>query len=218
LMAHELRTPLASIREGTNLLLKGIGEEFKEKRKTVLTVIAEESNRLIDLVNSLLDLSKMEAGMTAFRFEISDIRPLIEGTVSGLAPLAMTKNVLINVATPQDLPQVKMDGEKILQALRNLVGNAVKFTPEGGCVTVYAQAGEKEVRVSVKDTGPGIPKDDLNVVFDKFRQTTLTHADKIKGTGLGLAIVKHIISAHGGKVWVKSELGHGSTFSFQLPV
>ncbi len=217
LMAHELRTPLASIREGTNLLLKGLGEEFKEKRKTVLTVIAEESNRLIDLVNSLLDLSKMEAGMTAFRFEISDIRPLIKEAVSGLEPLAMTKNVGIRVETPQDLPKVKMDGEKILQALRNLVGNAIKFTPQGGWVTISAQAEEKVISVSVKDTGPGIPKDDLNAIFDKFKQTTLTHYDKIKGTGLGLAIVKHIVNAHGGKVWAKSELGHGSTFIFQLP-
>ena len=219
LMAHELRTPLASIREGTSLRLKGIGEEFKEKRKTVLTVIAEESNRLIDLVNSLLDLSKMEAGMTAFRFETADIRPLIEEAVSGLEPLAMTKNVGIQVEAPQDLPNVKMDGEKILQALRNLVGNAIKFTPQGGLVTIAASAlaEEKVVSVSVKDTGPGIPQDDLNAIFDKFRQTALARYDRIKGTGLGLAIVKHIINAHGGRVWVKSELGDGSTFIFQLP-
>ena len=134
-------------------MLKGIGEEFKEKRKTVLTVIAEESNRLIDLVNSLLDLSKMEAGMMAFTFETSDIEPLIERAVSGMEPLAMTKNVSIKVAIPQDLPYVKMDGERILQALRNLIGNAVKFTPEGGHVTISAQAVEKGVSVSVAGHG-----------------------------------------------------------------
>jgi two-component system sensor histidine kinase GlrK len=217
LMAHELRTPLASIKEGTNLLLKGIGEEHNEKRRTVLTVIAEESNRLIDLVNSLLDLSKMEAGMMALNLEKSNIRSLINKAVSGMEPLSMAKNVDIKVEIPQDLPYVKMDGERILQALRNLIGNAVKFTPGGGHVTISAQPLGKGVIVSVADTGPGVPKEDLDAIFDKFRQATLTSYDKIKGTGLGLAIVKLIISAHGGKVWVESESGHGCTFIFLLP-
>ncbi len=217
LMAHELRTPLACIKEGSNLLLDGIGEELKEKRKTVLTVIAEESNRLIDLVNSLMDLSKMEAGMMALNVEKSDIRPLIDKAVYGMGPLATTKEVNIKVAIPKDLPDVRMDGERILQALRNLIGNAVKFSPRGGGVTISAEAVEKGLRVSVADTGPGIPKEDLNIIFDKFRQATLTSYSKIKGTGMGLAIVKHIINAHGGKVWVESKLGQGSIFIFLLP-
>jgi two-component system sensor histidine kinase GlrK len=215
LMAHELRMPLASIKEGTNLLLKGIG---KEKRKEVLTIIAEESNHLIGLVNSLLDLSKMEAGMITLNLEKSDISSLISTAVSGVEPLAMAKNVGIQVEIPQDLPFLKMDGERILQVLRNLIGNAVKFTPEDGHVTVSARPVEKGVRVSVADTGPGIPKEDLNAVFDKFQQSAMTGYNKIKGTGLGLAIVKHIIKAHGGKVWVESEREHGSTFIFLLPV
>ena len=217
LMAHELRTPVASIKEGTDLLLEGIGEEFKEKRKTVLTIIAEESNRLIDLVNSLLDLSKMEAGMMALNLETSDLKPLINRAISGIEPLAMTKNVNIEVKMPPDLPYVKMDAERILQALRNLIGNAVKFTPGGGQVTISAQAVEKGVNVSVADTGPGIPKEDLDSIFDKFRQATIASYSKIKGTGLGLAIVKYIINAHGGKVWVESEPGRGSVFIFLLP-
>jgi len=216
LMAHELRTPLASIKEGTNLLLKGVGEEDKEKRRTLLTVIAEESNRLIDLVNSLLDLSKMEAGMMALNLEKSDIRPLINKVVSGMEPLAMAKNVSIKVEIPQDLPYIKMDGERILRALRNLMGNAIKFTPGGGHVTISARPVEKGVSVSVADTGPSIPKEDLNVIFDKFKQVTIMTHNEIKGTGMGLAIVKHIISAHGGKVWVESEPGHGCTFIFLL--
>ena len=217
LMAHELRMPLASIKEGTNLLLKGIGEEFKEKRNEVLTIIAEESNHLIDLVNSLLDLSKMEAGMITLNFKTSDIKPLISKAASGMEPLAMAKNVGIQVKIPQDLPCVRMDEERILQTLRNLIGNAVKFTPAGGHITISAQPVEKGIRVSVADTGPGIPKDDLDVIFDKFQQVTMLSYNKIKGTGMGLAIVKHIISAHGGKVWVESETGHGSTFIFSLP-
>jgi two-component system sensor histidine kinase GlrK len=216
-MSHELRTPLASIKEGTNLLLKGIGEEFREKRKEVLTIIAEESNRLIDLVNSLLDLSKMEAGVITLNFRTSDIKPLINKAASGMEPLAMAKNVSIKMEVPSDLPDVKMDEERILQTLRNLIGNAVKFTPAGGYITISAQPVEKGMRVSVADTGPGIPKEDLNAIFDKFQQATLLSYSKIKGTGMGLAIVKHIISAHGGKVWVESEIGHGSTFIFSLP-
>ncbi len=153
----------------------------------------------------------------ALRCEISDIRSLIDEAVSGMEPLAMTKKVDIKVETPQDLPHVKMDGERVLQALRNLIGNAIKFTPEGGRVTISAQTEEKALSVSVADTGPGIPKGDIDAIFDKFRQATLTSHSKIDGTGLGLAIVKHIINAHGGRVWVRSELGRGSTFIFQLP-
>jgi two-component system sensor histidine kinase GlrK len=110
-----------------------------------------------------------------------------------------------------------MDEERILQVLRNLIGNAAKFTPGGGHVTISAQPWETGVSVSVSDTGPGIPEEDLNAIFDKFQQAAMTSYNKIKGTGLGLAIVKHIINAHGGKVWVESEIGHGSTFVFQLP-
>ncbi len=216
LMTHELRTPLASIKEGTHLLLKGVGDECEEKRKTVLTVIAEESNRLIDLVNSLLDLSKMEAGVITLVFETSDIKPLINKAVSGIEPLAMAKNVGIKIQVPRDLPSVKIDSERILQVLRNLIGNAVKFTPGGGLVTVSARPVEKGLNVSVADTGPGIPKEDQNAIFDKFRQATITSYNKIKGTGLGLAIVKHVVNAHGGKVWVESEPGFGSTFNFLL--
>jgi two-component system sensor histidine kinase GlrK len=218
LMAHELRTPLASIKEGTNLLLKHTGEDFKEKRKEILTIIAEESNRLTDLVNSLLDLSKMEAGMIALRLEKSDIGYLINQAVSGMQPLAMTKNVSIKVEIHQDLPYVNVDEERILQALRNLIGNAVKFTPGGGHITISAQPLEGRVKVSVADTGPGIAKEDLNAIFDKFQQGAMTSYNKIKGTGLGLAIVKHIINAHGGKIWVESEIGLGSIFIFLLPV
>ncbi len=217
LMAHELRTPLASIREGPNLLLKGIGEEFKEKRKEVLTIIGEESHRLSDLVNALLDLSKMEAGMITLNFETSDIEPLITKATSGIEPLATAKDVSIKIGIPGGLPYVKMDKDRILQALRNLIGNAVKFTPGGGQITISAQAVQNGIKVSIADTGPGIAKEDLGIIFDKFKQATMTSCNRIKGTGLGLAIVKHVIEAHGGKVWVESEIGHGSTFTFQLP-
>jgi two-component system sensor histidine kinase GlrK len=116
-----------------------------------------------------------------------------------------------------ELPLVKMDGERILQALRNLIGNAVKFTQKGGQVTVSIRLANSEIEVSVADTGPGIPKENLALIFEKFHQVPLKDSGKMKGTGLGLAIVKHIITAHGGRVWAESQLGQGSTFIFLLP-
>ena len=218
LMAHELRTPLACIQEGTNLLLNHRGDDFKEQQNEILRIITEESNRLTDMVNALLDLSKMEAGMLNLKLEKSDIGYLINQAVMGMGPLALTKNIDIEVTISGELPYIKMDEERILQALRNLIGNAVKFTPPGGHITVSAIAAEKNVRVSVADTGPGILKEDLTAIFDKFQQGAMTNYSQIKGTGLGLAIVKHIINAHGGKIWVESEIGLGSIFIFLLPV
>ena len=218
LMAHELRMPLASIREGTSLLLKGIGEDQREKRREVLAIIAEESDHLIDLVNSLLDLAKMEAGMLTFDRQLAAIEPIIRKAVSSLEPLAMARNVDMRVEAGQDLPEIMVDRERIGQVLRNLIGNAVKFTPGGGSIIIEARLMEKEVRVSVADTGPGIPEEDLTAIFDKFQQARVTKYSKIKGTGMGLAIVRHIITAHGGKVWAESESGRGSTFIFLLPL
>jgi len=217
LMAHELRTPLASIREGTNLLMHHIGDDLKDQKKEVLSIIAEESNRLTDLVNSLLDLSKLEAGMIKLNLERTNMDKLIHQAVFGIRPLAMTTNVRIEIAMAPDLPEIRVDAERILQALRNLIGNAVKFTPAGGLITISAQSDRGRVKVSVADTGPGIAPGDLQLIFDKFKQGAMTDHNTIKGTGLGLAIVKHIISAHGGKIWVASEIGRGSTFTFFLP-
>ena len=155
--------------------------------------------------------------MITLNLKPSDMRRLINKAASGMEPLAMAKSVSIKMEVPSDLPDVKVDQERILQVLRNLIGNAVKFTPPGGRITISAQAVGKGMRVSVADTGPGIPKEDLDAIFDKFQQAAMLSYSKIKGTGMGLAIVKHIISAHGGKVWVESKIGQGSTFIFSLP-
>lgn len=217
LMSHELRTPLTSIKEGTNLLCEEFGGEISEKQERILSIIAEESNRLIELVNSLLDLSKIEAGMMMYHFTTADLVPLIHNAITGIMPLSVAKNVSIK-KNIRHLPLIKLDTEKTLQVLRNLIGNAVKFTPEGGLVTVSAEPIEGGVKVSVIDTGPGIDSKYLATIFDKFSQATLTKSNKLKGSGVGLAIVKHIIKDHGGTVWAESEVGHGSTFTFVLPV
>jgi two-component system sensor histidine kinase GlrK len=218
-MSHELRTPLASIKEGTNLLVGSLKEEgITPKQKKLLAIMTEESNRLIKLVNSLLDLSKMEAGMMVYAFTSADLIALIRRAVREIEPLAEKKKVTIAIGVGEGLPRIKVDSERMLQVLRNLIGNAVKFTPKDGHVHVSAQFSKQVVEVSVRDTGVGISKESLTAIFDKFQQDTITHSNKIKGTGLGLSFVKHIIKDHGGKIWAESTLGQGSTFIFVLPV
>jgi len=216
-MSHELRTPLTSIKEGINLLREGVGGAIPEKQKRLLAILSEESKRLIDLVNSLLDLSKMEAGMMTYTFEPGSLAPLIERATREMIPLIEARKITLRTKIDEKLPVTKIDREKILQVLRNLIGNAVKFTPEGGQVRVGARIMNRGIEVSVSDSGPGITKENLTTIFEKFRQAHLKNSDYIRGTGLGLAIVKHVITAHGGRVWAESEPGQGSSFIFVLP-
>jgi two-component system sensor histidine kinase GlrK len=216
-MSHELRTPLSSIKEGTGLLLEGIGGTLTDKQKRLLTILAEESERLIGLVNSLLDISKMEAGMMTYNFEPTSLAPLVQKAMIEIGPLAEAKRIKLEARISEQLPVIRVDREKILQVLRNLLGNAVKFTPEGGQVTVSGQRSDGVVEAFVADTGPGIPAEYLTAIFDKYRQGTSTDSYRIKGSGLGLAIVKYIVASHGGRVWAESEVGQGSKFIFVLP-
>lgn len=219
LMSHELRTPLTTIKEGINLFMESLkGKEVTEKQKRLMTIITEECNRLINLVNSLLDLSKMEAGMMVYNFTHADIILLIDKIAREMEPLTETKNICIETDISESLPLVRADIDKMLEVLRNLIGNAVKFTPNGGKVQISAQETEKGVSVSVSDTGTGIPQEKIETVFDKFKRATFGDSGKIMGSGLGLYIVKQIITAHGGKIWVESVTGRGSTFTFVLPV
>jgi two-component system sensor histidine kinase GlrK len=219
LMSHELRTPLTTIREGTNLYLEGLQEGMvPEKRVRLMTIMNEECNRMINLVNSLLDLSKMEAGMMPYNFMNADMAHLIAKITNEMEPLAETKNILLKSIIEKNLPLLKIDTERMLQVLRNLIGNAVKFTPPNGKVKILALSDEAGVKVSVADTGTGISKDKIETVFDKYRQATLANTGKTQGSGLGLSIVRQIVNDHGGKVWVESTSEQGSTFSFVLPV
>jgi two-component system sensor histidine kinase GlrK len=217
-MSHELRTPLTSIKEGIGLLRDGVGGTISDKQKKLLAILSEESKRLIDLVNSLLDFSKMEAGMMTYSFGQASLTPLIERATTEMIPLIESKKITFQTKIDERLPMLNMDRERILQVLRNLIGNALKFTPEGGQVRVSAVGLNREVRVSVADTGPGIPKENLSTIFEKFHQAHSDNSGQKKGTGLGLAIVKYIITAHGGRVWAESELRQGSSFNFVLPV
>lgn len=219
LMSHELRTPLTTIKEGTNLFSESLEEQgATEKQKRLMTIINEECNRLIKLVNSLLDLSKMEAGMMVYNFHKAELPPLISKITDEIEPLAETRRIRIETEISRELPFITMDTERMLQVLRNLIGNAVKFTPNEGYVRISAQAVDKGVKVSVADSGRGISEEKVTAIFDKYYQDTLARSSKIKGTGLGLAIVRQVVNSHGGKVWVESTSEHGSVFSFVLPV
>ena len=216
-MSHELRTPLTSIKEGTGLLLDGVGGEITEKQRKLLGILAEESNRLITVVNSLLDLSKMEAGMMRYDFELTHVDALIKRAVSEITPLVEAKEITLENELDDTVPPLRIDPERTLQVLRNLLGNAVKFTPRGGRVQIAAQPSNGKVAISVKDSGPGIPAESLTSIFEKFNQGSRRTRYMPQGTGLGLAIAKNIITAHGGKIWAESEPGKGSTFTFVLP-
>ena len=216
-MSHELRTPLTAIKEGTGLLLDGVGGETTDKQRKLLGILAEESNRLINVVNSLLDLSKMEAGMMVYDFEVTHVDPLIKRAVAEITPLVEAKRITLESDVEGTLVPVRIDPERILQVLRNLLGNAVKFTPTGGLVRIAAKPADGKLAISVKDSGPGIAAESLTSIFEKFNQGSRQTPYIRQGTGLGLAIAKTIITTHGGKIWAESELGKGSTFVFVLP-
>ncbi|MGH7845624.1 MAG: ATP-binding protein [Candidatus Binatia bacterium] len=216
-LSHELRTPLTSIKEGTQLLLDGVGGSLSEKQQKLLSILSEESQRLIRLVNSLLDLSKMEAGMMIYRFEEASLAALIAKAETEMLPLMESKKVKLDADLSQELATVKIDQERILQVLRNLLGNAIKFTPAGGSVKVVARGVDGKVEVAIQDTGPGIAPENLGRIFEKYHQITADNHPP-QGTGLGLALAKHIITAHGGNIWAESRPGNGSTFIFVLPV
>lgn len=217
-ISHELRTPLATIKIGLDLLKGGMERISKEDQRTILETSYRENNRVIDLVNSLLDLAKMEAGMMTFYFEPKELTPLINRVAEEMGPLIKAKQITLEIKIPEKLPSIKVDSERILLVLRNLIGNALKFTPAGGAVRVSALTIDDRVRVSVADTGPGIPAENLTAIFEKFRQLTIKDSPQIKGTGLGLAIARQIIISHGGKIWAESEFGKGSTFVLILPI
>ena len=216
-MSHELRTPLTAIKEGTGLLLDGVGGDTTEKQRKLLSILAEESNRLINVVNSLLDLSKMEAGMMVYDFELTHVDPLIKRAIAEITPLVEAKRIRLESDVEAMLTPVRIDPERILQVLRNLLGNAVKFTPNGGLVRIAAKPADGKLAVFVKDSGPGIATESLTSIFEKFNQGSRQSPYTRQGTGLGLAIAKTIITTHGGKIWAESELGKGSTFVFVLP-
>ena len=219
-ISHELRTPLAVIREAISLHADCISTGPIEKQRRLLGITEEECERLINSVNKILNFTRMDAGMMDYHMERSSLSHLIEISVSKIKPIAERKGISLEVDVDGVMPHAEVDAEKIGQVLDNLLDNALKFTPEGGEVTIKAslkngKTPDKEkrfVEVSVSDSGCGIPEENIERIFDKFKKL---HK---KGTGLGLYIARQIVNAHGGDIWVRSKGKKGSTFSFTVPL
>jgi two-component system, NtrC family, sensor kinase len=216
-MSHELRTPLNAILGYTELIIDGIYGEAPEKMRTVMERVQSNGKHLLGLINDVLDLSKIEAGQLVLSIQDYSIKDVVHGVYSAVEPLANTKKLAFKIDVPLNLPPARGDDRRLTQVLLNLVGNAIKFT-DAGEVAVKAAASNGAYTISVRDTGPGIAEADQVKIFDEFQQADSTQTKAKGGTGLGLAIAKRIIEMHGGKLWVESSLGAGSTFSFTVPL
>lgn len=234
-VSHNLKTPLTAIREANDLLLEKIAGPVNEPQMKLLNITKEETLRLTMMINDLLDISRIEAGLMRYNFQYSYVHDIIRKSADAIRFLAESKNIRIHYAGGGSLPKILLDTDKIAQAMDNLLSNAIKFTSSGGSVTIRADevesgnvphffAGKNRlnnvhsfVRVSITDTGIGIPAECHKKIFDKFQQVNNKGKGGMKGTGLGLSIAKHIILDHGGDIWVESNPGNGSTFYFTLP-
>jgi len=217
-VSHELRTPLTAIKGAVDLVLREVAGPLTEKQVHYLTRVRSNTQHLAGLINDLLDLSKIESGKVDVKSSRVSMGGLVHEVVETLRPVAAEKAIALDAITPEPSIMVWADRDKINQVLMNLIGNAIKFTPAHGTVTVSASRnGNDNVQVSVSDTGPGIAPEEKEKVFDKFYQIAEVDRVKPKGTGLGLAICKALVELHRGHIWVESAPSRGSTFYFTLP-
>jgi signal transduction histidine kinase len=216
-MSHELRTPLNAILGYTELILDEIYGEVPESLRDVLERVQQSGRHLLDLINDVLDISKMEAGQLTLSLNDYSMAEVVYTVSTAVESLATEKGLALKVALAPELPQGKGDERRLAQVLLNLVGNAIKFT-EAGEVQIQVTATDSVFTVAVADTGPGIAEANQQTIFEEFQQADSSSTRLKGGTGLGLAIVKRIVEMHGGRVWVESSLGKGSTFWFTLPV
>jgi signal transduction histidine kinase len=216
-MSHELRTPLNAILGYTELMTDGAYGEPSEKMMGVLKRLEANGRHLLGLINDVLDLSKIEAGQLVLELSDYSVQDIAQTVRSTLEPLAADKKLAFKFDLSPGLPPGHGDGRRLTQVLINLVGNAIKFT-DAGEVAIKAEAHNGSFHVSVRDTGPGISAADQTKLFQEFQQADNAITRKKGGTGLGLAISKRIIEMHGGRIWVESQPGQGSTFTFTLPV
>ena len=210
-MSHELRTPLNAILGYTELILDGIYGEVPEKIHDVMQRLEKSGRHLLGLINDVLDLSKIEAGQLVLALNDYSMKEVVQTVLTAVESLAAEKKLALKTQVPSDLPPGRGDERRLTQVLLNIVGNAIKFT-EAGEVRIEATARDGEFVVSVADTGPGITPADQERIFEEFQQVDSSHTRKKGGTGLGLSIARRIIELHGGRIWVESSPGNGSTF------
>jgi two-component system sensor histidine kinase GlrK len=217
-VSHELRTPMASIQEGTHLLLDEIPGPLSQEQRTTLRIMADSSRRLITLISTILDLSKMDAGMMEYRIVLTDLKRVTDMSINKVQLLADAKHVQLLLEAPAQRVWVKADALRIEQVLDNLLSNALKFSSEGGIVKVLMKPDPNAgvLEVSVTDGGPGIQPEDLPYIFERFYQGSTKAKHATPGSGLGLALAKKVVEAHGGRIWIESEAKKGTTVRFIL--
>jgi signal transduction histidine kinase len=212
-VAHELRSPLTNVR----CQLEAIQDGLVRPEPSVIDSLHEEARLLERLIDDLQDLALAEAGQLSLERQPLDVAEEVGQAVQALAPRTAERGLRVEVDVPTGLPRADADSRRVAQILRNLLGNAVTHTPPGGAVRVRARAAGSGVEVTVEDTGPGIPPEHLPFLFERFYRADASRSRETGGAGLGLAIVKQLAAAHGGRVWVESEVGRGAVFGFSLP-
>jgi two-component system phosphate regulon sensor histidine kinase PhoR len=215
-VSHDLRTPLTSIRMFVETLQLGRLTD-PVRQQEALEIIAEETERLSGLINRLLDWARMESGRRTYDLRPELLRPIVDAAVAALAPQLLSQPGEVKVTVADGLPRVRADRAALVEALINVLSNAVKYTGADKRIAVDVMTDGHAVRISVRDNGPGIARHDLKRVFDRFYRARDPLHRIIEGSGLGLAMVKHIVTGHGGIIEVESELGKGTTFTITLP-
>ena len=216
-VSHELRTPLTSIKGYASILLTEKLGPLPEEIKQRLSKINHHSDELAQLINDLLDISRLESGKVTMKHELQGLKNIIAEVSDLLSIQLKEKQIELNLDIPANANTVFIDQGQIKRVFINIISNAIKFTPLKGKISVESHKVDKTVQVDVLDTGCGIPREAQEAIFEEFYRVDNSINQEVKGSGLGLTLVKHIIEAHGGKIWVKSKLGEGSTFSFTLP-
>lgn len=218
IVSHDLRTPLTSILLYAQMLTEELGDLAREDQERFLGIISDECTRLARLVDDLLEVQRLEAGRVQWDMQPQDLSEAVLGCARLFEAMAQSKSIRFTVDCPASLPPVEADSDKISQALSNLLSNAMKYTPCQGAVHLAVEATGNEIFMRVTDTGPGIPRDKWDQIFDRFSQLSSPDVREIAGVGLGLYIVRQIVERHGGAVWVDSEVGRGSEFCVSLPI
>ncbi len=217
-MSHELRTPLNSIIGFSYILHDETVGPLSEKQSRYIGNVLVSGKHLLRLINGILDLANVEAGKMELIHEDFNVSAVIEESIILLSPVALKKNITLNMAVDKELTTINADMDKFKQILYNLISNAIKFTPNGGSVTVVGRRGGNMSQIKVIDTGIGISKEDQVKLFNPFVQLDASTSREYEGTGLGLILVKRYVEMHGGKVWIDSEPDIGSKFIFTIPV
>lgn len=217
-MSHELRTPLNAVIGFSEVLQASMFGPLNEKQSEYVNDILESGRHLLSLINDILDLSKIEAGRTELELSTFDLAAAIENAIVLTKERALRRGLRLDRQLAPDLGLVQADERKLKQVLVNLLSNAVKFTPEGGTITLSASRSLEAVTLSVRDTGIGIAPNDQKLIFEEFRQVGNDYTSKQEGTGLGLTLARRFVELHGGRLWVESALGQGSTFSLTIPL